>query len=195
MDFAAGSGILTAEERPMSGMSGEFTIHWAPVTGAAADRCAAEKLRLVALWPAPVNNDKCFQEAGFAEFADADEEWEKNAEGVTTRLLADLSVHGTAHLLSKPFEKPRPWYRRMFSKPEFYDMREHLELSLRHDNVPDCVIGFGDSGALLRTGKGHHIYWITLPQRAGALFGEVVPRIAGPHPVKKTDLTWESLIG
>jgi hypothetical protein len=176
-------------------MSGEFTIHWAPVTGAAADRCAAEKLKLLALWPAPVNNDKCFQEAGFTEFADADEEWEKNAQELLTRLLTDLAVHGTPRALCNPVEKPRPWYRRLFSQPEFYDLREHLELSLRWDNIPDCVVGFGDSAALLRTGKGHHIFWITLPQRAGSLFGEVVPRIAGPHPVKRTDLTWESLIG
>lgn len=179
----------------MSGMSGEFTIHWAPVTGAAADRLAAEKLRLLALWPAPVNNDKCFREAGFAEFADADEEWEQNANELLTRLLADLAVHGTAHLLTKPVQKPVPWYRRLFTKPEFYDMREHIELSLRQDNIPDCEVGFGDSGALLSTGKGHHIFWITLPQRAGNLFGEVVPRIAGPHPVMRTELTWEALIG
>jgi hypothetical protein len=187
--------MFTVEERHMSGMSGEFTIHWAPVTGAAADRFAAEKLRLLALWPAPVNDDKCFREAGFTEFGDADEQWEKHAGEMLTRLMADLAVHGTPRLLCQPVEKRRPWYGRLFSQPQYYDLREHLELSLRWDNIPDCVVGFGESEAQLRTGKGHHIFWITLPQRAGDLFGEVVPRIAGSHPFKRTDLHWECLIG
>jgi hypothetical protein len=172
----------------------QFTVHWSQVGGDAARRYASEGSMLFALWPSPVNHDVCFGEAGFTAFADGDETWDAHANGLLTRLLAELSSYGQPHLVSKPAERHRPWYRRPFSTPESFDLREQIELPIQWDELPDCVVAFGESGVSLRTGSGHHIFWIVLPQREGSAFASMVDRVAASHPVVRTELRWESLV-
>ncbi len=165
-----------------------FTVHWAPV------RKESEGAELFALWPSPMNDDACFRAAGFTDFGDGDDNWDANAEGMLTRLLEALGGHGPPRLMSKPVEKHRPWYRRWFADPEVFALREQIELPLQWDELPDCVVGFGDGGVTLRTGGGHHIFWITLPGSDAAFFPEIVSRIAAPHPLVRTNLKWEGLV-
>lgn len=86
----------------------QFTVHYSQVCGDVARRYASEGSMLFALWPSPVNHDVCFREAGFTDFADGDETWDAHADGVLTRLLAELSSYGPPHLVSKPAERLSP---------------------------------------------------------------------------------------
>ena len=171
-----------------------FTVHWAAINDPVARRYADAKHELFALWPAPVNSDACFAEAGFRDFDDADQEWERNADGVLSRLMVELDAYGTPRLLSSPLHRPQSWLRRWFSQPEALDLRQQIELPMHWDNLPDCLLEFGESKVTLRTGKGHQIYWVGLPKSQAAAFPEMAGRIAATHPLIRTDLRWDCLI-
>jgi hypothetical protein len=164
-----------------------FTIHWSPVPG------AANGGTLFALWPSPVSPDVCFREAGFTDFGDGDESWDANADGLLTRLLEALSSYGAPRLMSEPAERQQAWYRRLFTKAEVFDLRQQIELSIQWDELPDCIVSFGESGVSLRAGSGHHIFWITLPNSEAASFSSLVGRVAASHPTARTELRWECL--
>jgi hypothetical protein len=164
-----------------------FTIHWSPVS-------RAEGTALFALWPSPVNDDACFRAAGFMDFGDADENWDADAGRLLTGLLAVLNSYGPPRLLSRPVEKHVPWYRRPFAKSEVFDLRQQIELPIQWDELPDCTVSFGGSGVSLRTGRGHHIFWITLPESEAGSFPALVDRVAASHPIARTDLKWECLV-
>lgn len=171
-----------------------FTVHWSQVLGDVALRHTAEGFSLFALWPSPVSDDACFREAGFTDFGDGDENWEAHAAGLLTRLLAELSSYGVPRLASKPVERHQPWYRRPLAEAEVPDLRQQFELPMQWDELPDCVVLFGESGASLRTGSGHHLFWIVLPEQDAPSFADLVKRVAGLHPVVRTDLKWECLV-
>ncbi|MFM7117862.1 MAG: hypothetical protein ACKO0N_14605, partial [Planctomycetota bacterium] len=80
-------------------------------------------------------------------------------------------------------------------KPNVFSLRDQISLPIQWDQLADCVVGFGEAGVSLRTGRGHHIFWITLPWRFRDAFPALVHKVAGPHPVLKTDLRWDNLIG
>jgi len=165
-----------------------FTIHWSPAPG------AADGMELFALWPSPMNDDVCFREAGFTEFGDGGENWDADAERLLTRLLETLSTYGPPRLMSKPTEKHQPWYRRLFTKPEAFGLRQQIELPIQWDELPDCVVAFGESGVSLRTGSGHHIFWIRLPHSDAPQFSSLAGQVAAPHPIVRTQLRWECLV-
>jgi hypothetical protein len=165
-----------------------FTIHWSPVPGALAG------MELFALWPSPMNDDICFREAGFTDFDDADESWDVNAAGLLTRLLEALSNYGPPRLMSEPATKHQPWYRRWFTKSEEFDLRRQIELPILWDQLPDCIVAFGESGVTLRTGTGHHIFWVTLPHFAASSFPALAGRLAASHPIARTELRWDGLV-
>ena len=165
-----------------------FTVHWSPVSSDPANGS-----QLFALWPAPVNPDVCFSKAGFTDFADADELWERNADELLTRLLSELEKFGAPILVSEPLSKSPSWYRRPFAKPEKLDLRKQIGLPILWDQLPDCLIKFGESGVSLRTGNGHHLFWIEMPENEAASFQQIVARVAGRHPVVLSHLKWEHL--
>lgn len=165
-----------------------FTIHWSPVPN------ITDGIKLFALWPSPMNDDVCFREAGFTDFGDADESWDANAAGLLTRLLDALSNYGPPRLMSEPAVKYQPWYRRWFTKLEVFDLRRQIELPILWDQLPDCIVAFGESGVSLRTGNGHHIFWIILPQSAAPSFPALASRLAASHPIARTELRWEGLV-
>jgi hypothetical protein len=174
-----------------------FTVHWSPVTGNCVKGWREAGVQLFALWPAPVNHDVCFEEAGFTDFGDRDEVWDIKADGLLTRLLAELQRLGSPRLTSEPlFHDPSPWYLRLFGKTgntKPLELREEIELRLYEDNVPDCVVFFGDSGVSLNTSFGHQIFWIGLPEILSAGFVQCLGRVAGSHPLIQTDLKWDRL--
>jgi len=152
-------------------------------------------MTLFALWPAPVNHDACFKDAGFEDFDDADDVWDANAGGLLSRLVDHLSRYGSARLVSEPVVRMQPWYRRVFaeSAPEAIDLREQIVAPM-WNKLPDCIVRFGEAGVALRTGCEHHIFWISLPEQESVLFERAVGQIAGPHPTVRTELKWEHLL-
>lgn len=165
-----------------------FTVHWSPVPhpdGAT---------HLFALWPAPVNDDACFRAAGFTDFGDADDFWDREAELLLGRLIHELRAFGEPSLRSEPLSKPLPWYRRLFSRPPALPLPEQIGWPMHWDNLPDCLVDFGTSGASLRTGQGHEIYWIKLPKAKASSFETIALRLAADHPLVRTELQWSCLL-
>lgn len=149
--------------------------------------------RLLAVWPAPVNHDVCFKEAGFTLFGDNDEDWDKAAEDLLRRVLDSLSRFGTEKYLSEPLKNNPPWYLRLFRPAQKLPLQQQALLPMHWDSLSSCHVQFGNNGAALWTGNGHFLLWISLPN-AGPDASEFVKSIAGPWPVVETKLRWAILL-
>ncbi len=169
-----------------------YTIHWDQVTIAAARECTGDTRQLLAIWPAPVNADVCFEQAGFTEFGDQDTTWERNTSLTVDRVLAVLSAHGPAMLTSVPLRRHFPLYLRLFISERDLPLSEQVKAPMFSDSVPQCVVQFGDAGVSLRTGAGHALWWVELPVSADA--AAFVARVSGGLPMVRTTLRWEHLL-
>lgn len=174
-------------------MSSPFTLHWSPVTAVTLPDASyvPEGCCLLALWPAPVNPDACFEEAGFRDFGDNDVVWDENAGFLLRRLLAKLSRWGEARLLSRPLMTAVPWYWRPFRQPTPLALVEQVELPIQWDSLPRCHVAFGDGGVALHAGDGHCLFWVTLPEGEPEGF---IREVAEGWPVVRTGLKWEVLL-
>jgi hypothetical protein len=172
-----------------------FSIHWSPVHPDLTPPLARVGVRLVAVWPAPVNDDACFRQAGFTDFADADEAWDREADLFLQRAVDELGRYGPPRI--RPAEPPRlSWRQRLFgTRPPATDLLETIRAPTEWDHLPDTVVEFGTSPVTLRTGGGHLLLWLTMPDaEMDAFVAETIPRIASPHPLVRTDLAWEHLL-
>lgn len=170
-----------------------FDIHWSEVEPPLPPALAAADGRVVALWPAPVNADACFEAAGFTDFEDHDDAWDAAAVALLGRVVERCSAFGTPALLSPPLLDSPPWHRRLRGEvPAARPLLTQLELPMRWDSLPPCVVAFGADGARLRTGEGHVILWLMLPR--GVEPTGVVADVAGGHPVSWTTLRWSALL-
>jgi hypothetical protein len=174
-----------------------FTLHWSPVRSTDARAQVPAGLSLFALWPAPVNADACFTAAGFTDFGDADADWEREADRVLDRLLEQLATFGTPELRSVPITPRERVISRLFRPVEPLPLRAQVELPMQWDSLPACVLAFGDRGVTLRTGHGHHLFWITLPDAGdpdAADAPTVIVQAAGSSPLLRTALDWQYLL-
>lgn len=169
-----------------------FQVHWGLVPPDDAELDAAG-CRLLAIWPAPVNPDACFEEAGFTLFGDNDEAWDRAAEGLLQRAIEKLLGFGAIELVSKPLRAEPPWYLRLFRTGRDLPLREQALLPMQWDPLPPFYALFGDDGAALRTGDGHFLLWISLPGIA-ADAAEFVRSVALPVPIVETELRWRALL-
>lgn len=101
-----------------------FQIHWSPVTRQEAPELALPNSQLLAVWPAPVNHDVCFERAGFTLFADNDPTWNQAADTLLARVIEYLSQFGESVLVSKPLLDDLPWYRRPFKTPRILPLHQ-----------------------------------------------------------------------
>lgn len=149
-----------------------------------------------ALWPAPVNPDVCFAEAGFHDFADADASRDAQADALLQRVLDTLAAHfGPAQLHSAPLRPARPWYRALFglSPPQPLPLWEQLAYPLHDDRCGAADIRFGSSRARVRGSGGHLLLWIDWPSQAPLDFRAFVHQVAAGAPVEQTELKWPAL--
>lgn len=170
-----------------------FQVHWSAVPPDEAEGLALPGCRLLAIWPAPVNHDACFEEAGFTLFGDNDENWDEAAEELLKRVIENLSRFGAGEYLSKPLRSNPPWYLRLFRADRELPLQQQASLPMQWDSLPSFHARFGEGGAALRTGNGHFLLWVSLPNVEPAL-SEFVKRIAGPWPVVETRLRWAVLL-
>ncbi|MDD5612578.1 MAG: hypothetical protein PHF75_06025, partial [Gallionella sp.] len=149
-----------------------------------------------ALWPAPVNDDECFHKAGYNDFQSQDEHyceahWEQQANILHQRLIEVMEAMGQAELLNKPLFKQRTiagfWTGR---KP--LPLTEQLWWPLIEDNVPEASVRFGQF-VQLRTGNGHHLYWLALSPDAPLNFTGVLQSVAQGWPRRCVQLDWGKL--
>ncbi|WP_449470118.1 hypothetical protein [Sphingobium chungangianum] len=176
----------------LAGLPG-FQIHWSVVPSDDAGELAPPDCQLLAVWPAPVNHDACFEAAGFTLFGDNDEEWDRAAEDVLARVIAHLSLFGASRLVSAPLRDDPPWYLRPFRTGRELSLFQQAELPMLDDSLPWFHAQFGENGAALRTGGGHFLLWITLPS-GGPVPSEFVQVVAQPWEVVETWLRWNILL-
>jgi hypothetical protein len=144
-------------------------VHWGKV-GPCAWR--GQKGTLFGVWPAPLDHDACFAEAGFKDFRDTDDAWEEEFEALLQRLVAAFARCG-------PTTSKRP--------------AEVLARAARDDRFEPCVVELGaPPRALLSTSDGHPIVWIWLRDDAAEVWGEALG-LAG-LPTVETALTWQRLL-
>ncbi|CAN5455974.1 hypothetical protein BH10PSE11_BH10PSE11_19990 [soil metagenome] len=170
-----------------------FQIHWSSIPPKDAEGLAPPDCRLLAIWPAPVNHDACFEEAGFTLFGDNDENWDEAAEDLLQRVIENLSRFGAVKQVSKPLRDNPPWYLRLFRTGRELPLQQQASLPMQWDSLPSFHAQFGGSGAALWTGNGHFLLWVSLPND-GPDASEFVKRIAGPWPVVETGLRWAALL-
>lgn len=170
-----------------------FQVHWSLVPPHDAQDLVPRNCQLLAIWPAPVNPDVCFEHAGFTLFGDNDAAWDQAAEGLLERLLEQLSRYGDPNIVSKPLRDDPPWYLRPFRAGRELPLSEQALLPMRMDFLPQFDGRFGESGARLRTGSGHFLLWVTLPV-AEPPVSEFVKELAEPWPIHETALRWAILL-
>lgn|GEM_PF-2036613 len=174
--------------------AGTFSVHWSLVPPTVEG--SQEGTALAAVWPAPVNPDVCFEAAGFTDFGDADDAWERHADGLLERLIAELGVYGEPRLMSASLRtRPGVARRLLGGEGETLPLTEQIQAPMHHDSLPDAVVAFGSRGVELRAGGGHVLYWITLPaSELDRFISWVLPRLAGGAPLHETALEWRHLL-
>jgi len=170
-----------------------FEVHWSTVQPDAGRGQASPGCRLLAIWPAPVNHDACFEAAGFTLFDDNDEAWDGATEALLQRLLDALCKWGTPQLASKPLRYDPPWYLRLFREGQQLPLAQQALYPMLLDSLPSFRARFGQSGAALQTGNGHFLFWVSLPETGPDASG-FVRSVAGPWPVVETGLRWSVLL-
>jgi len=170
-----------------------FQIHWSLVLSDDAAELAPPGYRLLAIWPAPVNHDACFEAAGFTLFGDNDEEWEQAAEDLLRQVIAHLSRFGALKLVSTPLRDEPPWYLRPFRTGRELPLLEQALFPMQGDWLPSFHARFGGDHTALRTGDGHFLLWITLPD-TGPAPSEFVRSVAQSWDVLETGLDWRILL-
>ncbi len=170
-----------------------FQIHWSVVPSDDAGKLAPPDCQLLAVWPAPVNHDVCFEAAGFTLFGDNDEDWDRAAEDTLGRVIAHLSVFGASRLVRAPLRDDPPWYLRPFRTGRELPLLQQALLPMLDDSLPWFHTQFGTDGAALRTGGGHFLLWITLPSGCPDP-SEFVQAVTQPWEVVETRLRWNTLL-
>lgn len=170
-----------------------FQVHWSLIPLEDAEKLISAGCRLLAIWPAPVNHDACFKEAGFTLFGDNDEEWDSAAAKLLARAIENLSRFGAPDLASEPLRSNPPWYLRLLRTSRQLPLQEQALLPMQWDSLPQFHARFGNRGAALRTGSGHFLLWIELPREEPDPV-EFVKTVAEPWTIVQTTLRWETLL-
>jgi hypothetical protein len=181
------------------------TLNWGIVPPDQRPRWVLPEGTLLALWPTPVDSDVCFCEAGFDEFADSDDAWDRDWQNIVTRTIDVLRLRGTVRLRNeadvlevrkrRPLEWLLPW--RQPTRTVTLSAEERIFLSTRDDRIPPAVVEVGDPPAvLLRVSDGHPLLWLDFvtgltETDANAL----ICQIAGGRPVQRRELRWDCLTG
>jgi len=170
-----------------------FQIHWALVPSDEAADLAPPGCRLLAIWPAPVNHDVCFEAAGFTLFGDNDEQWGYAAETLLQQVIEQLSRFGAVQQVNAPIKDEAAWYLRAFRTGREAPLLKQALWPMLEDSLPPFHARFGAEGASLRTGAGHFLLWITLPA-CGVAPCEFVQSVAAPWDIHETRLRWRNLL-
>lgn len=169
-----------------------FQVHWSLVPSSEAGELAPPGSRLLAIWPAPVNPDACFEAAGFTLFGDNDDEWEQAANAMLQQVLEHLSRFGALKLHSPPLRDDPPWYLRPFRTGRELPLLKQALHPMLGDWLPWFHAQFGAGHAALRTGQGHFLLWITLPE-SGLDPAGFVRSVAETPNIHETPLDWKIL--
>src|SRR5437773_1481754 len=91
------------------------SLYWGIVPNHCAPYWIDRTGTLVGLWPAPVNHDRCFSDAGFRDFADPDDHWDQDWAQIIQRLLDHLKQYGNPRLHNRDdVLEVLPWYSELY---------------------------------------------------------------------------------
>jgi len=174
-------------------MEHSFLINWGEVHGGGEFPAGWKSY---ALWPAPVNEDECFAEAGFTHFKYEDEQWSEphwdaQAEILQLRLLEVLATIGAPVVLSTPLLAQRA-LATFWQPGEPLPLLDQLRLPIQEDSLPEVVLRFGEV-LELRAGAGHELYWIALSPDCPLSFDRLLAQLAVGWPVQQVQLDWSKL--
>jgi hypothetical protein len=169
-------------------------LHWGVVPAAFVPSVALPGGWTTALWPAPVDHDACFEEAGFDDFADSTEDWDREFRTLAGALVRCGRRLGKPMIASGERPAPRHASRRHLPAPLSEDaLIGALIAPTVSDNFPACEVRFGDGPSLvLRTSDGHPLFLIGVtPPDA---WPELLAAIGAGRPVLETPLRWPALL-
>jgi hypothetical protein len=160
-------------------------INWDAVASAKAPESASGG-GLWALWPSPIDHDECFAAAGFTEFEDSDNEWDREFEQFVIRVYFELAKLGEPRLAGGEF----PTWRSRFKK----SYCEALLAATRDDAFPPCRVVFGEPIAgSLRTDSGHQVVWLWLADDTLGI-DSVLSAAADGREIRQQQLDWSKLV-
>lgn len=173
-------------------------LHWSSVPDHLVREWSFAGGSSFAVWPAPVDHDACFENAGFRDFADTDEAWDKEFAGLLDKLLVVLNQAGRPIIRqSQQAEKAetlvgrvaRIARRKAKATPS---LSECVLLPARDDQFTACILDFGDPAEVrLRTSGGHPILWLCLTRQQN--IDRILRELKADTPVQETVLDWAHL--
>ena len=140
--------------------------------------------RLYAIWPSPVDHDQCFEAAGFTEFGDSDDSWDRDFSALVAGLIESLAHFGSTvlHEGDYPVERGR----------QRVSCLDALIAAATDDNFPPCVVAFGDPpSASVRTSNGHAILWTWISKDID--FDTFIGGLAAGREIVNRTMRWETL--
>jgi hypothetical protein len=157
-------------------------IHWDDVARVEGDRAPADG-HVWVIWPSPVNHDACFAAAGFTDFCDPDDEWDRDFTEFLDGMFAQMSRCGEPRLVAGG---PRGWWPWRGKRP-----RDRVLAATNDDHEPPCEVHFGvPPAAILWASDGHSLLWIWT---ANVGIDGVLTACAGGREVRRCHLDWQRL--
>ena len=158
--------------------------------------------RLVAIWPARVNADACFEKAGFQQWSDGVPEAEGAFLFLVTGLVRSLEAIGAATLRKDTGPLPRRGHlqavRELFSKrsqrpAESSGVVDALVAAAESEEIPGCVVTFGEPPqAAVSTSEGHDVLWVRV--RADLDVARILRTAAQERALQRLTLDWTALL-
>ena len=158
-----------------------------------------------AIWPAPVDGDHCFKEAGFEEFygVEAEVTWDTEYLEIIRLMFANLRRFGDPRprwdiMAIDPVESQdwRPTFPRS-RWPIVSDPIEQIVVTSNWvaDDLGDAVIDWGQPSIVtVRTSWGRPILWLASSKSSDLSVEELAEQMAGGRTVRKVELRWEHLV-
>lgn len=177
------------------------SIYWDTVSSLYQHAWTSPPHTCHAVWPSPINADACFENAGFTEFEDTDDQWDSDWRTIVELAIQYLSRFGTPAVRTPivPVVQNRLLDRVLKGSPKFTNvtlsLTEQLVLTMMDDQFPHAVIDFGNvPDATLVTGDGHPILWIIANADARFFPEDMVKRIADTCKYHRRELNWPHLL-
>lgn len=181
-------------------------LHFDTAFPGIADPRLARCKFVAAIWPAPVDADECFAAAGFHDFADSDDTWDRDWRRIVTRVLQELEKVGTAkiNIGAEVYQTSRASFPSCVfgwlfpgTKPSNkvpLSLIEQIFVVTSDDRFGEVLVEFGEPVlSTLLVGNGHPILWIGW-NSSDAQPEVFVERVAAGIPTARTTLDWQKLL-
>lgn len=181
-------------------------IHWCQLPSDQRVSGISDDKTVFAIWPAPVDADACFAEAGFLDFADSDELWDSEWRSILHQTIASMSVVGTG-IIVQPISAIKEvrgclfgemLHRLLSRRPTHWELPDdaltQIELATSDDRYGRVIVQFGEPArATLVAGDGHPILWIGIAAGEVRTDAILVAAAAG-RPILQRNLKWNAIL-